>query len=137
MNFKKIGIAGVLGFFSMAFVGVLTFELFYKNHMGAMAEQYSNVITFPPNLGPAMLGGIFYIFVISYIYDRMGVDSAQSGAITGAWFGAAKWIFIDTQWMALMPKLFPIDYVVVDVAISAVMYALSGAAIGWALNRFK
>ncbi len=137
MNFKKIGIAGVLGFFSMAFVGVLTFELFYKNHMGAMAEQYSNVITFPPNVGPAMLGGIFYIFVISYIYDRMGVDSAQSGAITGAWFGAAKWIFIDTQWMALMPKLFPIDYVVVDVAISAVMYALSGAAIGWALNRFK
>ena len=121
MNFKKIGIAGVLGFFSMAFVGVLTFELFYKNHMGAMAEQYSNVITFPPNMGPAMLGGIFYIFVISYIYDRMGVDSAQSGAITGAWFGAAKWIFIDTQWMALMPKLFPIDYVVVDVAISAVM----------------
>ena len=137
MNFKKIGIAGVLGFFSMAFVGVFTFELFYKNHMGAMAEQYSNVITFPPNMGPAMLGGIFYIFVISYIYDRMGVDSAQSGAITGAWFGAAKWIFIDTQWMALMPKLFPIDYVVVDVAISAVMYALSGAAIGWALNRFK
>ena len=137
MNFKKIGIAGVLGFFSMAFVGVLTFELFYKNHMGAMAEQYSNVITFPPNMGPAMLGGIFYIFVISYIYDRMRVDSAQSGAITGAWFGAAKWIFIDTQWMALMPKLFPIDYVVVDVAISAVMYALSGAAIGWALNRFK
>ena len=137
MNFKKIGIAGVVGFFSMAFVGVLTFELFYKNHMGAMAEQYSNVITFPPNMGPAMLGGIFYIFVISYIYDRMGVDSAQSGAITGAWFGAAKWIFIDTQWMALMPKLFPIDYVVVDVAISAVMYALSGAAIGWALNRFK
>ncbi|MBO02843.1 MAG: hypothetical protein CMG35_09390 [Candidatus Marinimicrobia bacterium] len=137
MNFKKIGIAGVLGFFSMAFVGVLTFELFYKNHMGAMAEQYSNVITFPPNMGPAMLGGIFYICVISYIYDRMGVDSAQSGAITGAWFGAAKWIFIDTQWMALMPKLFPIDYVVVDVAISAVMYALSGAAIGWALNRFK
>ena len=137
MNFKKIGIAGVLGFFSMAFVGTLTFELFYKNHMGAMAEQYSNVITVPPNMGPAMLGGIFYIFVISYIYDRMGVDSAQSGAITGAWFGAAKWIFIDTQWMALMPKLFPIDYVVVDVAISAVMYALSGAAIGWALNRFK
>ena len=39
MNFKKIGIAGVLGFFSMAFVGVLTFELFYKNHMGAMAEK--------------------------------------------------------------------------------------------------
>ena len=30
MNFKKIGIAGVLGFFSMAFVGTLTFELFYK-----------------------------------------------------------------------------------------------------------
>ncbi|MED5248026.1 MAG: hypothetical protein VX887_01760 [Candidatus Neomarinimicrobiota bacterium] len=137
MNFKKLGIAGVLGFFAMALVGGITFELFYKNHMGSMAQQYSDVITFPPNMGPAMLGGIFYIFVITYIYDRMGVDSAQSGAVTGAWFGAAKWIFIDTQWMAMMPKLFPVNFVVVDVALSAVMYAISGAVIGWALNRFK
>ena len=137
MNAKKLGIAGLLGFFSMMIVGALTFELFYAKHMGAMAQQYSDVLTFPPNMGPAMLGGVFYIFVITYIYDRMGVDSVKSGVITGAWFGAAKWIFIDTQWMAMMPKLFPLDYVVADVAFSAVMYAISGAAIGWALNRFK
>jgi len=137
MNIKKLGIAGVLGFFAMALVGGLTFELFYANHMGSMAQQYSDVLTFPPNMAPAMFGGVFYIFVITYIYDRMGVDSAQSGAVTGAWFGAAKWIFIDTQWMAMMPKLFPVNFVVVDVALSAVMYGISGAVIGWALNRFK
>ena len=33
MDIKKLGIAGVLGFFAMALVGGLTFELFYKNHM--------------------------------------------------------------------------------------------------------
>ena len=91
MNIKKLGIAGVLGFFAMALVGGLTFELFYANHMGSMAQQYSDVLTFPPNMAPAMFGGVFYIFVITYIYDRMGVDSAQSGAVTGAWFGCYFW----------------------------------------------
>ena len=74
---------------------------------------------------------------MAIIYDRMGVNSVESGAMTGAWFGAAKWIFINTQWMAMMPNIFDPSYVAVDVALSAIMYGVSGAAIGWALNRFN
>ena len=137
MNIKKIGIAVVLGFFSMALVGGVTFELFYKGHFASIAEKYPAVITFPPNMAPAMLGGIFYMFVMVYIYDRMGVDSLKAGAVTGAWFGAAKWLFINTQWMAMMPNIFNPTFVAVDISLSAIMYGISGAAIGWALNRFK
>ena len=137
MNFKKLGIAGVLGFFTMGLVGGVTFELFHKGHFASIVEKYPDVITFPPNMAPAMLGGIFYMFVMVYIYDRMGVNSVESGAITGAWFGAAKWTFINTQWMAMMPNVFEINYVAIDIVLSAVMYAASGAAMGWALNRFR
>ena len=79
MNFKKLGIAGVLGFFTMGLVGVVTFELFHKGHFASIVEKYPDVITFPPNMAPAMLGGIFYMFVMVYIYDRMGVDSLKAG----------------------------------------------------------
>ena len=137
MNIKKIGIAGVLGFFSMALVGGVTFEFFYRGHFASIAVKYPDVITFPPNMAPAMLGGIFYMFVMVYIYDRMGVDSLKTGAVTGAWFGAAKWLFINTQWMAMMPNIFNPTFVAVDISLSAIMYGISGAAIGWALNRFK
>ena len=137
MNIKKLGIAGVLGFFSMAIIGGITFELFHKHHFASIVEKYPDVISFPPNMAPAMLGGVFYMFVMVYIYDRMGVDSLKMGAVTGAWFGAAKWLFINTQWMAMMPNLFDPTYVLIDVSLSAIMYGVSGAAIGYALNRFE
>ena len=137
MNVKKIGITGLIGFLAMSFVGGISFELFHKNAMGKVAEKFPNVIQFPPDMAFAMLGGIIYIFVMAIIYDRMGVNSVESGAMTGAWFGAAKWTFINTQWMAMMPNVFEINYVAIDIALSSVMYAASGAAMGWALNRFK
>ena len=57
--------------------------------MGIVAEKFPNVIQFPPDMAFAMLGGIIYVFVMAIIYDRMGVNSVESGATTGAWFGAA------------------------------------------------
>ena len=36
-----------------------------------------------------------------------------------------------------MPNVFEINYVAIDIALSAVIYAASGAAMGWGLNRFK
>jgi len=137
VNIKKIGITGLVGFVVMALVGGATFELFYKEHMTKIAEKFPNVMQFPPDMAVAMIGGIIYVFVMAIIYDKMSVDSIEGGAITGAWFGAAKWMFINTQWMAMMPNVFEINYVVVDIAISAVMYAAAGAAMGWALDRFK
>ena len=74
---------------------------------------------------------------MAIIYDKMGVNSVESGAITGAWFGAAKWTFINTQWMAMMPNVFQVNYVLIDIVLSAIMYGVAGAAMGWALDRFK
>ena len=84
--------------------------------MGKVAEKFPDVIQFPPDMALSMLGGIIYIFVMAIIYDKMGVNSVESGSITGAWFGAAKWTFINTQWMALMPNVFEINYVAIDIA---------------------
>ena len=99
MNFKKLAIAGVLGFFTLGFVGIITFELFHKGHFASIVEKYPDVITFPPNMAPAMIGGIFYMFVMVYIYDRMGVDSLKVGALTGAWLeGQNGYLSIPNGW---------------------------------------
>ena len=65
--------------------------------MCKVAEKFPNVIQFPPDMAFAMLGGIMYIFVMAIIYDRICVNSVESGAMTGSWFGSAKWTFINTQ----------------------------------------
>ena len=137
MNFKKIGITGAIGFVVMGVIGGISFPLFYQKHFQSIADKFPNVISFPPDMATAMIGGLIYVFVMAHIYDKMGVSGPEDGAITGAWFGAAKWTFINTQWMAMMPNVFQINFVVIDIAISAVMYGVSGAAMGWALDRFK
>ena len=137
MNFKKIGITGAIGFVVMGVIGGISFPLFYQKHFQSIADKFPNVISFPPDMATAMIGGLIYVFVMAHIYDKMGVSGLEDGAITGAWFGAAKWTFINTQWMAMMPNVFQINFVVIDIAISAVMYGVAGAAMGWALDRFK
>ena len=137
MDIKKIGIAGLIGFVVHAVFGAVSFPLFYEAHLTTLAGKFPEVVQFPPNMAVAALGGIMYVFVMAIIYDKMGVDSVEGGAITGAWFGAAKWTFINTQFMALMPNVFEAKFVVIDILISTVMYAVAGAAMGWALNRFK
>ena len=37
----------------------------------------------------------------------------------------------------MMPNVWELNFVIIDVAISTVMYGISGAAMGWALDRFK
>ena len=40
--------------------------------------------------------------------------------------------------MGIMPNVWgDVNYIIIDTAISAIMYAFQGAAMGWALDRFK
>ena len=41
------------------------------------------------------------------------------------------------QMIAMIPPIFTMDYMIIDVPLSAFSYAVGGAAIGWALDRFK
>ena len=68
----------------------------------------------------------------------MGVLGAVNGAITGAWFGGAKWFFLNMQMAGFMPSVWgDMTYIAIDVFISGIMYGISGAAMGWALEKFK
>ena len=72
MDIKKIGIASGLGFVAMSIIGGLTFSLFYQAHWETVAQKFPNVISFPPDMVIAMLGGVVYIFVMAVIFDKMG-----------------------------------------------------------------
>ena len=51
MNFKKIGIATVLGFVGMSLSSVLPLIFFYGPHFEALAEKFPDIIKAPPNSG--------------------------------------------------------------------------------------
>ena len=51
--------------------------------------------------------------------------------------GSSKWFFFDMQILAMIPPIFTMDYMIIDVPLSAFSYAVGGAAIGWALERFE
>jgi hypothetical protein len=86
---------------------------------------------------PALIGGLVWMVVMAIIFDKMGTKGIKDGAITGAWLGASKWFFFDMQMLAMIPPIFTMDYMIIDVPLSAFSYAVGGAAIGWALERFE
>jgi hypothetical protein len=137
MNFKKIGIATVLGFVAMALSSVLPLMFFYAPHFEALAEKFPDIVKAPPDAIPALIGGVVWMFVMAIIFYKMGVTSIKDGAITGAWLGASKWFFFDMQMIAMIPPIFTMDYMIIDVPLSAFSYAVGGAAMGWALGRFE
>ena len=103
MDIKKIGITGVIGFFSTAIMGGILTALFYQKHMTGVADKFPGIVQFPPDVASATIGMVVYVFVMAIIYDKMGVSGLENGAITGAWFGSAKWFFFNTQMAAIMP----------------------------------
>ena len=137
MNFKKIGIATVLGFVAMALSSVLPLMFFYAPHFEALAEKFPDIVKAPPDAIPALIGGIVWIIVMVIIFEKMGTNNIKDGAITGAWLGASKWFFFNMQMISMIPSIFTVDYMIIDVPLTAFSYAVGGAAIGWALERFK
>jgi len=137
MNIKKIGIATVLGFVGMSLSSVLPLIFFYGPHFEALAEKFPDIVKAPPDAVPALIGGIVWIIIMVIIFEKMGTNNIKDGAITGAWLGASKWFFFNMQMIAMIPPIFTMDYMIIDVPLSAFSYAVGGAAIGWALERFK
>ena len=137
MNFKKIGIATVLGFVGMTLSSVLPLIFFYGPHFETLAGKFPDIVKAPPEPVPALIGGIVWIIVMVIIFEKMGTNNIKDGAITGAWLGASKWFFFNMQMIAMIPPIFTMDYMIIDVPLSAFSYAVGGAAIGWALERFK
>ena len=137
MNIKKISIAAGCGLVAMMITSIVPMMLYYMPHGKSLAEKFPGVVQASPNMTTAMIGMIIYLFITALIFDKMGVKSILEGATTGAWFGGRLWIFINTQMMSLMPGIFEVNFVVIAVAISVVMYAVMSAYMGWALGRFE
>ena len=134
MDIRKIGITGVIGFLSTAVMGGILTALFYQKHMTGVADKFPGIVQFPPDVAFATIGMVVYVFVMAIIYDKMGVSGLENGAITGAWFGSAKWFFFNTQMAAIMPEVWgDWNYIAIDIVLTAVMYGVSGAAMGLSL----
>lgn len=136
MDIKKIGIASVLGFITQMVVGAVPMIYFYVPHGAEMLEKFPNAVNAEPDMVIGMIGMVIFTVLFVVILDKMGVNSIQEGAITGAWYGAGIWLFFNTQIMSML-KVIDLNYLMVDVLMSAVLMGAAGAVIAWAFDRFK
>jgi len=105
MNFKKIGIATVLGFVAMALSSAVPLMVFYEPNFAALAEKFPGIVKATPDMVPALIGGVVWMFVMAIIFDKMGTKSIKDGAITGAWLGASKWFVFDKFMVRVFTKV--------------------------------
>ena len=82
MNVKKLSIATICGLVATMVASIVPIMLYYQPHSEALAKKYPNVVNATPDMVPALIGMIIYLFITALIFDRMGVKSIKEGAIT-------------------------------------------------------
>ncbi len=133
MNAKTI-IAGIAAAVVTFLLGWLVFGMllmdFYKNN----SIQYAGLMKDPPAIWAIAAGNLCWGLMMAYILKLAGANSAAKGAVIGLiTFGLAiagfdAMIYAQTNWMAAR-------VLAVDVAVSAVFGAISGAVVGFIYSR--
>ena len=132
---KKYSIAFISAFVTAALSSILPGILFYGPKQAEFSTLFPGVVYEVPDPVFMLISGIALIILYIISFDKMGVNKFKSGAITGAWYGALIFTFFDFQFMGLT-NIVSIQFVLIDIAISALVGALQGAVIGWSLGKF-
>ena len=131
MNTKNFLLGGIVG-------GVLYFLmgwLFYGNLFAGYFKDHPGTATGVDRAADQMiwwaliLGNLIAGFLFAYIFSKAGVATLASGLITGAILGLLMSCSFDLMMLATT-NIYSKHGIMADVAISTVMSAIAGAAIG-------
>jgi hypothetical protein len=135
MNTKFL-VAGLIGFVVLFLSGWLIYGIALADFMG----QFMNPTCTRPmeemNMGMIVVGNVCWGFALAFILSNWSggmtmSKGVQTGAVVGGLIAAAYDCMIYAQSIVMTST----TGIIVDVVISAVMYGLAGAAIGWWLSR--
>mgnify|MGYP004176413259 CR=1 FL=1 len=111
---KKQILGTLIGFLALFGFGAIYYGILTADAAAEMMAQYEGCIH-TPNMGLIVLGNILAAFLLVYVFDKMGVNDAKSGAYQGAMimaivfglsqaFATAQYTFYDgsfamTEWV--------------------------------------
>lgn len=132
---KKYIIAFIATFVTVSAASILPGMLFYGPKQTQFSKLFPGIVNEIPDPVFMLISGIALIILLIISFDKMGIDTLKSGAITGTWYGGLIFTFFGFQFMGIT-NIVSVEFVLTDVLISSVVGGLQGAAIGWSLGKF-
>ena len=136
MDLRKILGGSVVGVLASMAIGIVFYMLYYQGQLSDLQAEFPSVMNAEPLFAVGILVSFGQAFLTAMYFDKAGVDALKSGAINGAWISAAIWIVANGN-MMVMTKLTTMDYFMVDIVISAVMGAFTGAIMALVMKRMS
>jgi len=135
MNTKML-VGGVIGGVVFFLLGWLLYGMLLMDTMA----QYSNAACARPmeemNMGLMVAANLFWGLAFSYILSNWsGTMSIATGATAGAIVGLLIGVAYDLMMYSTTSMMTSLTAVGIDVVVTAIMCAISGAAIAWWLAR--
>jgi hypothetical protein len=134
MNSQKFVVGGIVGGILYFVLGYVFYGLLLKSFFDSngMAVNMDTMVWWAMIVGNLACG-----FLLAYILSKANVSTAAGGAGTGFIVGLLMSLSFDLIMYGIGHGLTEMKAIAADVAVSAVMSAVTGGAIGWVLGTSK
>lgn len=133
MNTQKFLISGIAGGIVAFLGGWLIYGILLMDFMMANAGTATNVMRADMDMiwWALIVGNIFFGLILSYVYNKWAnISSLAAGLTAGATIGFFVIAGFDLV-MYATSNVMSLKGTLVDIAAGTVLWALTGAAVGW------
>ena len=137
MNSQKFVVGGIAGGIVNFLLGWLIYGMLLKDLMASSVASGTMRADSDMIWWALIVGNLAMGFLLAYVIGKGGVASAGKGAATGFVVGLLVCLGYDLIMYATSTVMTSLKGVAADVAGTAVMFAISGAVVGWVLGMSK
>lgn len=117
-------------------MGGFIFAVLLANIMADFMKAFELCAHPEPPVHFIVLANLTTALLYSFIFNRMGINTFQTGLMTGAWISFLLIVWFDF-WMLATFKAMNFNMMVFDVIGNTAVGALAGGVIGWILGKVK
>lgn len=132
----KVLLAAIGGAVASFLLGWLVYGMLLMDYFNAHMTHYEGLMKDPPALWAIFLGGLCWSLLVSWLWDKMGINTIMQGFVNGAIFSLLISISYDLYWYASM-NLYQGSAMIVDVVVGTVYGAVIAAIIALILGMGK
>ncbi len=138
MNSQKFIVGGIVGGIVYFLLGWLIYGMLLKDFMANNLSSPGTMRADADTIWWALIIGQFAGgFLLAYIIGKAGATSAGAGAGVGFIVGLLVCLSYDLTMYGISTSIASLKGLAADVAVSAVITAIAGGAVGWVMGMSK